>query len=66
MKIIRQGEYHGPETQPHTFECKRCGCIWEAAPEEYQVATQYGGDCIATLDITCRCPVCDAVIYANK
>ena len=66
MKIIRQGEYHGTETMPHRFECKRCGCVWEAEPGGYNVATQYGGDCVVALDISCHCPTCDAICFPDE
>lgn len=66
MKIIRQGKYDGPETRPHRFVCKRCGCIWEADPGEFNISQMMGNDEVIMQDFTCRCPTCDALIYADK
>ena len=65
MKIIRQGEYHGPETMPHRFECVRCGCVWEAEPGEYHINQLFCDDHRFTQDFACRCPTCDTITYAR-
>lgn len=51
MKIIKQGNYDPNRTK--RFECKNCGCIFEADKSEYKDYFQYN-----QTDYYCECPTC--------
>lgn len=52
MKILRKGNLENLKN-PKRFECKDCGCLFEATKEEYKVDTQSDKP-----KYYCECPTC--------
>lgn len=64
MKIIKHGNYEAL-TKPKHFNCKRCGCEFEADITEYKSASQIAQvhDGIVA---ECVCPCCKTMAYSYK
>ena len=64
MKIIKPGNYE-KFLKLKRFRCKQCGCEFEADHFEYKVADPivYMHDGITAV---CKCPLCDAAVYAYE
>ena len=64
MKIIKPGDYE-KLLKPKHFCCTQCGCEFEADVSEYKSAAQiaYMHDGITAV---CKCPLCDAAVYAYE
>lgn len=62
MKIIKEGkakeELEKILKNTKRFECKTCGCIFEANDGEYE-PKMIGYDCI----YYCECPNCERIAY---
>lgn len=52
MTIIREGDMRKIK-KVLRFECRNCGCIFEAEKGEYRVGTQYNEEYYY-----CECPFC--------
>lgn len=53
MKIIKKGDI-AKSREVKQFECKRCGCIFEADSSEY---IQIGWTVLGS-EFSCSCPTC--------
>lgn len=62
MKIIKEGKV---PTGTKRFECKECGCIFEADKSEYvfpsSLAFQRDG-----IVAECKCPTCNRFAFAYE
>ena len=60
MNIIKQGD---PDRAKgvRRFECKKCGCIFEATAKEYQHSSQYN-----EFYTYCKCPCCNTYVYQEE
>lgn len=56
VKILKPGPKPNPD-QPKIFSCLRCGCEFEADPEEYTTAFQYH-----TISFYSACPNCKNMV----
>lgn len=69
MKIIKQGEVKR-KLKPLQFECRECGCVFEADNTEYKFshADLYPGelDDEEILVYYCLCPTCDSKVYVRE
>jgi ribosomal protein S27E len=63
MKIIREGDLERMESM-RRFECKRCGCVWEASGGEYRVESDFRNGHFAVM----RCPTCktETICYPEE
>ena len=65
MKIIKQGisgdELNRKLKQTRRFECRTCGCVFEADKDEYEIETEY----IYTT-CYCACPNCKTRVFYNR
>lgn len=64
MKIIKRGDPAALAKLTQRFECKRCGCIFEATWSEYDEAHVWKNRDMRT----CECPECrkkceEVVVY---
>lgn len=57
MRIIKYGDKNKIK-KIKKFECKECGCIFEAVKGEYETGSQYNN-----IYYYCRCPCCHSVVY---
>ena len=69
MKIITKGEKKDEDTV--IFECKNCGCVFEACKDEYYVDKRYLSDCITVsnmtyFDVFANCPECHKMCQSKK
>lgn len=62
MKIIKPGKI--PETK--RFECRKCGCIFEATNSEYE--EEKDTDCADIYYWAINCPCCreKVIMWGNK
>ena len=59
MKIIKEGNLNKLE-RIKRFECKECGCIFEAGKDEYKWGSQYNYSYYY-----CKCPFCHQTVYTE-
>lgn len=59
MIIIKQGDPDAIKEYKR-FECKKCGCIWEAERGEYKSGNQYNETYYYS-----TCPTCSVVAYTR-
>lgn len=57
MKIIKEGNVERLK-ETKMFECKRCGCVFKADRNEYQIGHHYND-----YYYTCVCPTCGKTTY---
>ena len=57
MKIIKEGNLDKLK-KIKRFECKECGCIFEAEKDEYKWDSQYN-----ETYYYCKCPCCYQTVY---
>lgn len=57
MKIIKEGDLNKLK-KIKRFECKECGCIFEAEKNEYKHGSQYNDTYYY-----CECPFCHQIVY---
>lgn len=57
MKIIKEGDLNKLKEIKH-FECKKCGCIFEAEKDEYKWGNQYN-----ETYYYCKYPCCHQTVY---
>ncbi len=57
MKIIKEGDLNKLK-KIKRFECKECGCIFEAEKNEYKQGSQYND-----IYYYCECPFCHKIVY---
>lgn len=62
MKIIKEGDPKKRANVVRRFECKNCGCVFEANENEYEVEewclTGLDGGKIITIRTSSTCPLC--------
>lgn len=58
MKVIKSGRPVTIQLKkgPLRFECRSCGCVFEAKKGEYRVGSQYN-----ETEYMCNCPECGQV-----
>ena len=62
MKIIKEGI---ADSAIKRFECKKCGCIFEANEREYR-SSSWGEVNLSILPAyKCACPTCRHIVYAD-
>ena len=59
MKIIKEGDLNKLK-KIKRFECKECGCIFEAGKDEYKRGSQYN-----ETYYYCVCPCCHQTVYTG-
>lgn len=59
MKIIKEGNLNKLKKNKR-FECKECGCIFEAEKNEYKEGSQYNYSYYY-----CICPYCHQKVYTE-
>ena len=59
MKIIKEGDLRKLKKIKY-FECKKCGCIFEAEKDEYKCDSQYN-----EIYYCCACPYCNQMVYTG-
>ena len=59
MKIIKEGDLKKLK-KIKRFECKECGCIFEAEKDEYKWGNQYN-----ETYYYCACPCCNQTVYTE-
>lgn len=59
MKIIKQGDLNKLK-RIKQFECKECGCIFEADKNEYKIGSQYN-----ETYYFCVYPTCKNTVYRD-
>lgn len=59
MKIIKEGDLKKLK-KIKRFECKECGCIFEAEKDEYKRGSQYNEEYYY-----CACPYCNQRVYTE-
>ena len=59
MKIIKEGDLNKLK-RIKRFECKECGCIFEAEKDEYKEGSQYN-----ETYYYCACPCCNQTVYTE-
>ena len=59
MKIIKEGDLKKLK-KIKRFECKECGCIFEAEKDEYKWDSQYN-----VTYYYCTCPCCNQTVYTE-
>lgn len=59
MKIIKEGDLKKLK-KIKRFECKECGCIFEAEKDEYKWGSQYN-----EAYYYCACPYCNQTVYTE-
>ena len=59
MKIIKEGNLDKLK-KIKRFECKECGCIFEAEKDEYKWDSQYN-----ETYYYCACPCCNQIVYTE-
>ncbi len=57
MKIIKKGNIK-KLMKVKTFNCKFCGCLFEADNTEYKIGSQYNEEYVY-----CECPFCHKTVY---
>ena len=60
MKIIKEGNL-GLLKRTKRFECRECGCVFEADKGEYKES-----NCQWELEVTCVCPCCGNTVLEYK
>lgn len=61
MKILVDGDL-SKVYRTEKFECDRCGCVFEATNQEYDVRYDYSG--VDHLSVTCPC--CESRVYRDR
>lgn len=59
MKIIKQGDLNRLK-KTVSFECKTCGCIFEADKDEYSIQHQYNHPYVSV-----TCPCCKDIVHED-
>ena len=59
MRIIKEGDLKKLK-KIKCFECKKCGCIFEAEKDEYKQGSQYNEEYYY-----CACPCCNQTVYTE-
>ena len=59
MKIIKNGDME-KVNNPKIFECKKCGCVFEANYGEYRYS--FGTE----PSVFARCPMCKNISFEKK
>ncbi len=57
MTIIVEGDLNRLK-EIKRFNCRKCGCIFDAEKEEYKVSSQYNEEYYS-----CICPTCGNNVY---
>lgn len=58
MKIIKEGNPKARANVVRRFECRTCGCVFDADGDEYEVVKWYVKDVVEASSI---CPMCGEV-----
>lgn len=61
MKIIKEGNINATKR----FECKRCGCIWEADKGEYEYTPLMAIQHDNLKPYWMKCPICKSCVDVN-
>ena len=59
MEIVKKGDLDRLK-KTRQFECKRCGCVFKAYKDEYEVKSEYN-----EIYFTCKCPTCGGSCYKD-
>lgn len=59
MKVIKSGDIERTK-KIKTFECEKCGCVFQANKNEYKTGEQYN-----EVYYYCKCPTCKSTVYAD-
>lgn len=59
MNILRKGDIN-KINRIKRFNCKNCGCLFEANKDEYRVGSQYNEEYYY-----CKCPFCHEFVYGE-
>ena len=62
MRIIKEGKV---DSEPKRFECKACGCIFEADKGEYRKSSNMEVMVGVLPAYKCACPTCRKLVYAD-
>lgn len=62
MKIIKKGTVDGAIKR---FECKGCGCVFEANKREYCDSSWREVMLCVLPNYKCACPICGNMVYAD-
>lgn len=62
MRIIKFGKILGTIK---IFECKNCGCVFEATNEEYNYTSELDVICDGLPPYNIMCPCCQKYCYAE-
>ena len=62
MKIIKKGRV---DSDTKRFECKACGCIFEANMREYQASSVMEIMVGVLPAYKCACPTCRKLVYTD-
>ena len=59
MKILKPGDLSLIK-RTKRFECRNCGCIFQADKDEYKINHQYNEEYAY-----CQCPFCHKTVYGE-